>query len=207
MNKIQFKNYQVSALVKETEDYSVVLAIRNEDKEKCFIKTPKNESGKRAIDREYNNQKFFCELAEKRDCGFCFLPVAMDEGGLVFPDVSEQIIWLGELKSEMKVSSINEPVENYLDSYLKLQRAMREAKFDELPQPIKDDWQMRKNNLQNNLDNNIGYLLENKLVSKSLMDEGLNLFNKYKDNWAFQHHDIVPWHIGRQMDGSLLFVY
>jgi len=200
------KDYDIKSIIKENDDYSVLLAVRENDAERFFIKYPLSEKGRQAINREFHNQKFFNDLAAKEDCGFQFLSVTIEEGFLAFPDVSEKVIWLGELKPESLASRQNEPIENYLDNYFKLQGVMRKVIFDDLSKPLQDDWQERKESVKKNFQKNSDYLLEKGLISGALFAEGVNLFQTYGENWAFQHHDIVPWHIGRQDDGRLLLV-
>ncbi len=197
---MKLEKYIYNSTIKKTNDYSVVLASRKIDSSKVFIKTPMTDAGKKMIDREYNNQKFLHNLALKNDCGFKFLPTTLDDGMIVFSDITGQVVWLGELGGS------NEPIQCYLDKYMKLQKVMRNILFKDLPQTIKDDWMFRKGNFQKNIHTNSIYLLENELISKTFVDQAIGVMSEFGSNWAFQHHDIVPWHIGRLNDGELLLI-
>jgi hypothetical protein len=197
---MKLKNYIYNSTIKKTDDYSVVLANRKIDSSKVFIKIAMTEAGKKMIDREYNNQKFLYNLAMKNDCGFKFLPTTLNDGVIEFPDITDMVTWLGELGGN------NEPIQSYLGQYMKLQKIMRDISFKDLPQAIIDDWIFRKGNVQKNIHTNSDYLLENKLISKTFVDKAIVLMSEFGDNWAFQHHDLVPWHIGRLIDGELLLI-
>jgi hypothetical protein len=204
--KTTLRSYEIKSIIKETSDCLITLAVNKSNGEKVFVKSPKSKIGEQAINREFNNQKFFCRLAEIKDCGFQLLPVSMDEKLLVYPDISEQVNWLGEPRSETTISPKNELINAYLGNYLKLQRVIREIEFNDLPQPIKDDWQIRKNNWLKNYKKDSDYLLKRKLISKKIIEVGKNLIEKFKNKGALQHHDIVPWHIGRRKDGQQILV-
>lgn len=197
---MKLKNYIYNSTIKKTDDYSVILANRKIDSSKVFIKVPMTDAGKKMIDREYNNQKFLYDLALNNDCGFKFLPTTLNDGMIVFPDVTGQVTWLGELGGN------NESIQSYFDEYMKLQKIMRNISFKDLPQVIKDDWVFRKGNFQKNIQINSNYLLENKLISKTFVGKAIGVMSEFSDNWAFQHHDVVPWHIGRLTDGELLLI-
>lgn len=202
----ELTKYDIKSVLKEHSDYLVLLAERKTDLEKVFIKAPLNQNGRQAIEREYFNQKFFCELAEKQDCGFTFLPANLADGVIEFPDISGKVEWLGKMKSELITISKKSAVDAYLDEYLKLQEVMRQVVFSDLPEHIREDWYVRKENLPDKFRSNLDYLHEKGIISRSFVSGAIGLLDRYLDHWAFQHHDIVPWHMGRQPDGRLLLV-
>jgi hypothetical protein len=89
---------------------------------------------------------------------------------------------------------------------MQFQKVLRTVLFRDLPNELRDDWKYRKVNFQKNIQINSDYLIKNNLISSSFVDQITSIMIKYVDNGALQHHDIVPWHIGRLQDGSLLLI-
>jgi hypothetical protein len=89
--------------------------------------------------------------------------------------------------------------EEYLDEILKFfQFCHNKIEFEDTPESVKERYKQKGN--QHYLDKfNIdsGYLIENGLLTKSEAVELKEILQKYIDKRAFQHHDVVPWHMAK----------
>jgi hypothetical protein len=201
-NLLNFKDIK---LIKKTPEYMVFLAREARGSENVFIKIPSLEENKQFIEREYVNQLFLHKLSKCEDCGFEFLEPRMRDEVLVYPDISKQVTWLGQTSPEKKdFQPTVEPIDKYLKQMIKLQKALLKVEYNILPDFIKQDWQSRKKGIINNLNNDAQFLYKHKLISNKERKSAEESLDEKKIKWNYQHHDIVPWHIGRVNDSLFL---
>lgn len=208
MKDLNLENYNIDKVIKESEDYVVAKARNKRGNKKVFIKFGLNHEGEKMIMREYVNQKFLFEKSKsEKNFGFIFLEPVIDGKVLVYPDIEETVEWVGKSdsfspKSEFKIAK---PAV-YFDSFIKFEKVMQGIKWDELPESVRNDWSERKLKMNNHFSDNIEYALKNGFFDKTISNKLVEVFEKYFDNWSYQHHDVVPWHIGNLGDGRLILI-
>lgn len=191
--------------IKKGGDCEAASAIRN--KKRYFIKWATNESGKKQIEREFINQKFLRKLSEEQDIGFSFLQPKLELGILIYPELKEGVTWFSKSNPEaVNFRPKVLPLKNYLNQIVIFEKVIQKIKFDNLPIFIKKDWQARRKDISKNFNNNLNYLQEKKLISINNARKINSCFFNYYDNWAYQHHDVLPWHIVKRNQNNRLIL-
>jgi len=191
-------------IIRETADLLIYSGIIKD--ENIFIKEAKSENGIVMNEREFNNQTFLKKMTDGRDVGFEFLTPKLEDKKLIYPDITKQSTWLAkDFLPETKMA----PLSEYAKEMIKFMRFCLDIKFDQIPAELKKDNKKRRDNLLEKFEKDARYLLENgiiKIADIKKIEEKVKL-GLYAHNQAFQHHDIVPWHMARKHhDGGLILV-
>lgn len=188
--------------IRDTSDVSIY--IEKIDGKRVFVKEAISENSVSIIKREFHNQNFFRTLAQSKDLGFEFLRPTLDGKKLIYPDITEIADWLAidETPERQMV-----PLQEYLPTTTKFIRACLEVQYSDLPSELKLDAEQRKSNVQGKLEQFGKYLFEKKLLKEAAIQKLMKKVTAGASNRAFQHHDIVPWHMAKKhSDGGLILV-
>ena len=193
--------------IKKTQEYSVYTAVEEKSGNKVFIKIAESEKTADFIKREFENQVFLSRLSDFYDCGFIFLEPELRGRIIIYPDITQRVEWLGQTSPEKycykpKISKIEE----YINQVILLQKALFKVSFEQLPGFIKNDWNTRKSRMGDNLRIDSNILREHGLISKEEQKKSFNLLSENNIEWNYQHHDLVPWHMGRMNDGTYVLI-
>ncbi|EKE21872.1 MAG: hypothetical protein ACD_7C00099G0004 [uncultured bacterium] len=190
-------------IIRETFDLLTYTA--NIDGKDFFIKEAKSENGVAMNKREFYNQLFLKTMADGKDVGFEFLTPTLAGKRLIYPDITKYSTWLAK---DFSPQTKMVPLKEYLQEMIKFMRFCLSMEFEQIPIELKKDTQKRVKNILDKFEKDAKYLLEHGLLEisdiKTLEEKvrsGLHLRNQ-----AFQHHDIVPWHMARKHSDNRLIL-
>jgi hypothetical protein len=191
------------SIIRETSD--LLIYSTNNDGSHLFVKEAKSENGIAMNKREFHNQFFLKTITERQDAGFEFLPPAMKYSNLIYPDINKFSDWLAnDHLPETKVA----PLSQYVQEMIKFIRFCLNIEFSKIPLEIKDDAKKRSSKILNKFEKDVKFLLKNNIIKIAVVKKleekvrlGLDLQNQ-----AFQHHDVVPWHMARKYSDNKLIL-
>lgn len=188
--------------IRETVDLSIYL--NTVGGEKIFVKKPKTENGVEMNTREFYNQKFLRTATEGQDVGFEFLTPIFDKKVLVYPDISEAVDWLAtDNTPQTPMANLDE----YIAEMVQFIRFCLAIPYESIPSEIKLDAQKRVANVWSNFETDSTLLLEAAILSETDKIRMKNCLGDGINKQAFQHHDMVPWHMARKhSDGKIILV-
>lgn len=155
--------------------------------------------------REYTNQKFLYQISQGRDSGFKFLEPEKKGDILYYPALGDEYRWLA---SGANFEDEAEDPQEYAGAMLQFCKFCHKIDFEDLPEAIKDRHEQKGNqHYLDNFDEDSGYLQEQNLLSSSEVNNLRKVLEKNVDERAFQHHDVVPWHMAKNEEtGEIVLV-
>ncbi len=188
--------------IRETTDLSIYLTTN--EGEKIFVKHPKTENGIIMNTREFHNQQFLQTITAGQDVGFEFLAPTFDGATLTYPDINEVADWLA---TDNTPETAIAPLEEYFEEMIRFIKFCLTIPFENIPAEIKADAQKRIANVWKNFETDTNLLQEAKMLTEEEKTKMKQCLENGIDKQAFQHHDIVPWHMARKhSDGKIILI-
>ncbi|GEM_PF-2722142 len=181
----------IEKIVKETEDFLVFTGCSKN--KKIFVKRQKTEKGKVMNDRELVNQKFLHKITQGKNTGFKFIVPVLVGNDLVYPDLNNHVDWLA-LSHETDIA----PLASYEKQMFYFFDFCLEIDYMWLPKEIKEDAKERMSHVMTNFNNDIKFIVERGVINMLEGYKFRSLIEKGMHNRAFQHHDVVPWHMAKE---------
>ncbi|MFB6182151.1 MAG: hypothetical protein ABEJ24_04630 [Candidatus Magasanikbacteria bacterium] len=186
-----------------TKEDGTKICIVNHKGEDYFLKNYKNEA---KAEREYINQKFFYNLAQEHDTGFNFLEPKNTGDKIFYPALKEDFKWLAP-GSSMEDELVE--LQGYLESMLEFFKfCQRRIDFEDLPEEIQHRYDQKGDqHYLDNFDKDSEYLEDQDLMSTAEKNNLRDVLVTNVDQRAFQHHDVVPWHMAKNKEsGEIILV-
>jgi len=175
------------------ENFGTRIFIAETEQGKVFVKEALTDEGQGMILREYNNQKFLFETSQKMNLGFVFLEPRLEGNKLILSCLDENYKWLGNIANKKTI----EPLEKYLEPMIIFLKACQKINLDDLPEAIKEDGRLRKQHAFSKISVDLDYLISVGVLEKKFKAELISPVERILDKNAFQHHDVVPWHMAK----------
>ncbi|MFA5128091.1 MAG: hypothetical protein WC457_03780 [Patescibacteria group bacterium] len=195
---MEYKNINI---IKETKDLSIFIAEDNGNK--FFYKKPRTKDGEIKNTREFNNQKFLLKITHEKNVGFEFLEPKFEDKTLIYPDINQFGVFLA--KSEAPADNHTQ-FSTYSEEMIKFIKFCLQIPYSGIPEAIKIDSQTRKNNILNKFNTDGELLASTGLISKKEINNIENIIGNGLRKMAFQHHDLVPWHMARKTEDQKLIL-
>ena len=173
--------------------------IGEKDGQEYFVKRYEDEEKTK---REYENQKFLYEISKGKNSGFSFLQPKKIDSFIYYPALSvEDNEWLAD--GNLPGSHFND-LDSYQEELFSFFRFCHEdIEFADIPDSMKQRYQDKGDeHYLENCDESAEYLQSKDLLSKSEIEKLRDVLEKNVDKRAFQHHDVVPWHMVKGIDSG-----
>lgn len=201
-NTENMETFEPTRPIRETKD--LVISTDSVEGRKFFVKQAKTEEGIIANTRELNNQKFLTTVTDGKDAGFEFLEPTFDGKNLSYIDINESADWLAHDNSP---GTQMVPLSEYSEEMVKFFKFCLQIPYDKIPEEIKIDSQKRLANVMVNLEKDSKTLMESGIITEADAQKMKKCLENGFDQQAFQHHDVVPWHMARKRsDKNLVLV-
>lgn len=188
-------------IIKETEDLSIFTA--KENGKSLFFKKPKTKNGIIMNTRESNNQKFLINITQGYDVGFEFLEPKLEDNAIVYPDVNQFATFLAKSENPKDNHAL---LSDYIEEMIKFIKFTLQIPYSDIPEEIKIDSQIRKENIWNKFNIDSEFVIAAGLITKNDISKIRSLIEGGLERMAFQHHDLVPWHMARKTNDQKLIL-
>ncbi|MFB6246030.1 MAG: hypothetical protein ABEI74_00345 [Candidatus Pacearchaeota archaeon] len=199
MSEVNFSNKKsISEGGSESERF---LAEKNG--ERYFLKEYQDQ---RQLRREYVNQSFLCQISKEGQTGFEFLQPKKTENTLYYSELGDDFRWLASgPNAEDEIEGVQEYFEPMLEFF---QFCHRKINFEDLPKDIQRRYEQKGDqHYLDNFDKDSKYLKNQGLINTGDRSNLRDILAKNIDQRAFQHHDVVPWHMAKNKEsGEIILV-
>ncbi len=169
-----------------------------------FVKHAKTAAGIVENTREFHNQTFLYHYTQGKEVGFDFLLPTFDGTSLVYPDISTTHDWLA---ADIQTAADAQAFESYRQEMFTFLKWCLDIPYSDIPTEIRDDSDERRQLNWPRFETDVTYLLEHTLITQTQAEQLHTYLKRHFDTRAFQHHDLVPWHIAKdKQTGRLTLV-
>lgn len=188
-------------IIRETPDLFLYLDTR--DGVNVFVKQAKTDIGAQNNAREFHNQAFLDQQTHIRDMGFVFVVPRLEGKNLVFTALTNTVDWLATNNTP---STSMAPLSEYMQTMLTFLQACQHIRGEELPVELQQDAHMRQNKLWTNFHTDSDTLKTAELITSTEGKKMQEAIEKGLSHQAYQHHDLVPWHMARRKNDDKLIL-
>lgn len=162
------------------------------------MKQAAGKGGMTGLQREYHNQLFLHEYSQENDLGFVFYRPKWHGDWLLYPYL-DLVKWLANNEH-----SINQSFDTYKNIFGKFIQQCHRIDYSEIPDSIKKDSDERTAGLHDKFEVDLKFIKNQALVNMEEVQLLRSRFEAHIDKKAFQHHDVVPWHMATAKNGFYL---
>jgi hypothetical protein len=180
--------------IKETADIHIFRDLSGDIP--TFVKQAKTAAGVVENTREFHNQTFLYHSAQGKDIGFDFLLPTFDGTSLIYPDISTTHQWLA---TDMQTTTDVQTFESYRQELFTFLKWCLDIPYSDIPSEIRVDSDERRLLNGPRFETDVAYLLEHALITQTQAEQLHTYLEQHFDTRAFQHHDIVPWHMAKDI--------